>query len=395
MSLPYITSALTTVATRLSDHENHRTNDEYDLAQVQKTFVLNFITSFLPIILTAFIYVPYGAKLIPYIVPSSWQAANHVRPNIDPGRLQQEVVYLSMTAQVMDFGEEIVLPYAKSGARNMYRKYQGRKALHRRQHSRVTEALLIDSPQESTMLSRIRGESEAEPYDVQEDILEMCVQFGYLILFGAVWPLMPLGFLLNNWVELRGDFFKLTKECQRPPPIRSDSIGHSVHALEFMTWLGSLSTAALVHIYRGPIEEVRLSMLLLTIFIAEQAYLITKVGVKFIFTRLGSETVRREESRQYMVRKRYLDTFSEESVGTSYSRSHSNTGVSMKAPHAGDHVSHEEFELQTTYRSEAAERLWTENKEPTTDVADVRLIVALKRLQDSAKAAASEVDKLE
>jgi len=49
-----------------------------------------------------------------------------------------------------------------------------------------------------------------------------------------------------NWVELRGDFFKISSENQRSPPVRADSIGHSVAVLEFLTRLGTLSTAALV-----------------------------------------------------------------------------------------------------------------------------------------------------
>lgn len=416
LSLPYITSALTSIATRLSDHENYRTNDEYDLAQVQKIFVLNFITSFLPIVLTAYVYVPYGARVVPYLVPTSWQSAAPVQHfHVDPSRLQQEVMYLSMTAQVMNFGEEIILPYLKRGFWNIYRRYQGRKhaaALHRRHASSITETLLVDAPHESRLLSRIRAESEAEPYNVQEDILEMCVQFGYLALFGAVWPLMPLGFLLNNWVELRGDFFKLSKECQRPPPIRSDSIGHSVQALEFMTWLGTLSTAALVHIHRGPIDQIRLSRLLLTVFVAEQGYLVAKIGVRFAFTRIGSEAVRREEARQYMVRKRYLATFSEEAAGTSR-REHFQTYTGNKKPVVSAEtsdadnpqssesanllpVSGEDDKVQArpTYNSEKAERFWTEKQDVmSTADAGVRLIVALKGLQDASKPTAAEVDK--
>ena len=59
-----ITSFLTSIATQLTDYENYRTQDQYELAQTQKTLVLNFITSFLPIILTAFVYVPFGEKIV-------------------------------------------------------------------------------------------------------------------------------------------------------------------------------------------------------------------------------------------------------------------------------------------------------------------------------------------
>lgn len=76
----------------MSEYENYRTNDDYDLAQTRKTFVLNFVVSFLPIFITAYIYVPYGNRLLLYFTPSSWTAAIKVLQNlrIDPERLQQE-----------------------------------------------------------------------------------------------------------------------------------------------------------------------------------------------------------------------------------------------------------------------------------------------------------------
>lgn len=331
-----ITSFLTSIATQLTDYENYRTQDQYELAQTQKTLVLNFITSFLPIILTAFVYVPFGEKIVPYLdvfnlkgsKSSSFLWSDPVlkqqQPDfhVDPSRLQQEVIYLTVTGQVLGFCEEIILPYLKRVLLRMYRDYRSKRSevaaeasAHRRKRAKSVALLLNDLPEEASFLERVRNESEADVYNVQEDLLEMCVQFGYLALFGVSWPLVPLGFLLNNWIELRGDFLKISLECQRPPPIRTDSIGPWLQGLEFLSWLGTLSSAALVHLYRsGSVRDVKLSRLLLTVFIAEQAYLATKFIVRSAFEKISSETIRREEARKYAVRKRYLETFNEEAA---------------------------------------------------------------------------------
>lgn len=314
LSLPAITSFLTRVATRLTDYENYRTQDQYDLAQTQKEFVMNFITSFLPTILTAYVYVPFGKQIVPHldILRRTGFRADLVTGQkefeVDTSRFQQEVIYLSMTAQVLSFGEEIVLPYAKHVLRQKWHNYRDRKAEYSRtrKHSTATGLCLIDSPEEAAFMTRLRGEAGAEEYHVEEDIMEMCVQFGYLALFGVAWPLVPLGFLLNNWLELRGDFFKLTLECQRPPPIRSDSIGPCLLGLDLLAWLGTLSTAAIVHVYRGPISEVRVSSLLLTLFIAEQVYLGMRFTASTALEKIFSDTIRREEAGRYAVRKNYL-----------------------------------------------------------------------------------------
>lgn len=315
LSLPAITSFLTGIATRLTDYENYRTQDLYDLAQTQKTFVMNFITSFLPTILTAYVYVPFGKSIIPHLDILRWSSFNsdmakaHHEFEVDTSRFQQEVIYLSMTAQVLNFGEEIILPYVKHFLWQKWRNYRDHKAglTRQRSWSNATDLLLIDPLEEASFLKRVRSEADADEYKVEDDILEMCVQFGYLALFGVAWPLVPLGFLLNNWLELRGDFFKLTLECQRPPPIRTDSIGPCLLGLDFIAWMGTLSTAAIIHLYRGPMSEVRLSYLLLTIFIAEQAYLALRFITSTALQKIFSDTLRREEARRYAVRKSFLD----------------------------------------------------------------------------------------
>ncbi|RJE23115.1 stress response protein Ist2 [Aspergillus sclerotialis] len=315
LSLPTISSVLNGMATRLTDYENYRTQDQYDLAQTQKTFVMNIITSFFPTLLTAFVYVPFGAKIVPYLdifnVTGFNSSEIQTEFKVNSARLEQEVMYLSVTAQILNFGEEFVLPYVKRWLRQKWRAYRQKHSDHGhvRSRSKATELLLVDSEEESTLMNRIRNEADAEKYNVQDDILEMCVQFGYLALFGVAWPLVALGFLVNNWLEIRGDFFKLSLECQRPSPIRTDSIGPSLQGLEFLTWLGTLSTAAIVHLYRSQVEDVKLSSLLLTILIAEQTYLATRFAVRTGLEKLCSDSVRRNEARRYNVRKGYLELY--------------------------------------------------------------------------------------
>ncbi|CAG7973245.1 unnamed protein product [Penicillium salamii] len=404
LSLPAITSFLTNIATRLTNYENYRTQDQYDLAQTQKTFVMNFITSFLPTILTAYVYVPFGKQIVPHLDILrilGWKSdllSGQKEFEVDTSRFQQEVIYLSMTAQVLSFGEEIVLPYVKHVLWQKWQNYRERKAEfgRKRSFSVATDLLLIDPPDEADFMARLRSEASADEYHVEEDILEMCVQFGYLALFGVAWPLVPLGFLLNNWLELRGDFFKLTLECQRPPPIRSDSIGPCLLGLDFLAWLGTLSTAAIVHIYRGPMSEVRLSYLLLTIFIAEQAYLGMRFTASVALEKIFSETIRREEARRYAVRSSYFaaslarnSTPSSGSQGSPNGRVRHRVrfnervnvyGANEKAPSPDGTPSptREEPEDDVLRGSDREAQFWSAQSQGTGADAGVKLIRALK-----------------
>ena len=56
--------------------------------------------------------------------------------------------------------------------------------------------------------------------------------------------------LLNNFLELRSDAFKITHHNRRPLPMRTDSIGPWLESLSFLTWLAALTNSALVYLFR-------------------------------------------------------------------------------------------------------------------------------------------------
>ena len=56
--------------------------------------------------------------------------------------------------------------------------------------------------------------------------------------------------LINNFLELRSDAFKITHHNRRPIPMRADSIGPWLESLSFLTWLATLSNSALVYLFR-------------------------------------------------------------------------------------------------------------------------------------------------
>ena len=56
--------------------------------------------------------------------------------------------------------------------------------------------------------------------------------------------------LINNWLELRSDAFKITVHVRRPIPTRTDTIGPWLDALTFLTWLSALTNSALVYLFR-------------------------------------------------------------------------------------------------------------------------------------------------
>ncbi len=321
--IPTFSTILTEVATRLNDYENWETTDGYETAMTQKVFILNFIISYLPIFLTAFVYVPFGSLLVPYLDifqltarPFAENEKQLATPKagftINPSRLRKQVIYFTVTAQIVNFAMETIVPYVK---RQGFHKYQEMKtASASKKDGSALPAAASDPPEEAEFLARVRNEAELDVYDVTADLREMIVQFGYLALFSVVWPLTACSFLVNNWIELRSDAVKICVEMQRPTPYRADSIGPWLDSLGFLTWLGSISTAALVYLFSndglgpdGTPTDIKGWALLLTIFFSEHIYLLVRWAVRVAISKMDSPGLQKERVERFQIRKRYLE----------------------------------------------------------------------------------------
>lgn len=322
---PILNTLLTKAATRLTQFENYETHAAYEKALTQKIFVMNFIMSYLGIFLTAFVYVPFGKVIVPYL--DVFHVA--VRPfaqdekqlhletksaswSINPDRLRKQVIYFTVTAQVVNLGMELIVPYLKRRGLDKYKEMQSDRAA--KNGGSAPPAVANDPPEDAAFLERVRKEAELEVYDVTADLREMVVQFGYLSLFSVVWPLTAVSFLINNWVELRADAMKICVEMRRPTPWRADTIGPWLDSLSFLTWLGSITTSALVYMFwndntgpSGSPSNIQLWALLLTVFFAEHLFILFRWGVRIILSKLDTPGLQKERRERYLVRKQYFE----------------------------------------------------------------------------------------
>lgn len=63
------------------------------------------------------------------------------------------------------------------------------------------------------------------------------LQFGFITIFVAAFPLAPLFALLNNWAEVRLDAHKFVCEYRRPVAERAQNIGVWFNILEALSHL--------------------------------------------------------------------------------------------------------------------------------------------------------------
>lgn len=147
---------------------------------MHKIFVLNFVTSYLPIFLTAFVYVPFAKVLVPYldifqVTAQRFTSNGTVETkdfDIDPNRLKKQIIYFTVTAQVVNFLLEAIVPIIKR------KVFKAVKEVQTEMSHKDDQGQNKDYEEEAAFLQRVRNEAELDDYDVTVDYREMVVQFG-------------------------------------------------------------------------------------------------------------------------------------------------------------------------------------------------------------------------
>ncbi len=77
--------------------------------------------------------------------------------------------------------------------------------------------------------------------DLLDEYLEMVIQYGFVTLFVAAFPLAPFFAWLNNVIEIRVDSNKYLTTLRRPLAQRAQDIGAWVNILQIITYISVLS----------------------------------------------------------------------------------------------------------------------------------------------------------
>ncbi|KAF4322324.1 hypothetical protein BBO99_00003981 [Phytophthora kernoviae] len=97
-------------------------------------------------------------------------------------------------------------------------------------------------------------ESEQENYDPHNDYHHMTVQFGFVVMFSMLWPIMPAACMIVNALKTRGDGFRLCRTNRRPFPRKAGGIGEWHNMLHFIALTGVIVNIGLIFISTGAME---------------------------------------------------------------------------------------------------------------------------------------------
>jgi hypothetical protein len=128
---------------------------------------------------TAFIYIPFGNILQPFlnfwsktaqtITMSEVPLATH-QFQANPQRIANQMYYTTVTAQIINTLTEVVVPYVKHKATVKAKELSSNNTIKNN-----------DQPEEAEFLKRVRNQTGLEVYDVTADYREMVMQYGELV----------------------------------------------------------------------------------------------------------------------------------------------------------------------------------------------------------------------
>jgi len=191
----------------LTEEENHRTQEQFERHVVAKLVAFEFCNTFLSLFYIAF-----------YIQ--------------DINMLKSQLFTMLIVTQLVNQLQETILPYLlkRPSPRRMMNKIakkihlDGKNSLKYCNHRKLECVECL--PENDNEIHHAMFSLRKDPYEsTYDDFMELWLQFGHVFLFSSVYPLAAFFALINNFVELKMDAFKMCKVMRKPTPRGVRDIG--------------------------------------------------------------------------------------------------------------------------------------------------------------------------
>ncbi|XP_075019456.1 anoctamin-1 isoform X6 [Calonectris borealis] len=199
------------IARWLTQIEVPKTDKNFEERLIFKAFLLKFVNAYTPIFYVAFFKGRFVGRPGDYVYIFHSFRMEECAPG---GCLMELCIQLSIIMLGKQLIQnnlfEIGIPKMKKFIR--YMKLKRRRSLDHEEHMKKKQRYEVDY--------------NLEPFaGLTPEYMEMIIQFGFVTLFVASFPLAPLFALLNNIIEIRLDAKKFVTELRRPVAVRAKDIG--------------------------------------------------------------------------------------------------------------------------------------------------------------------------
>lgn len=259
--VPILTIVFNIVTDKVIAWENHSNEYTKNNSILIKSYILTFLTSYAPLLITSFIYLPFAHLIQPNLQDIKTTISSSISSNryiykyavnlksqeeftINQQRLNLQFFFFIVTSQIIQLVLKYVLPLVLGPIIGLVKSVLGKQP--------EVAVQIADDKREAGWLANVRSAIKLPEYNVNDDFRGLIVQYGYLIMFGPVWSLAPLYALVFNVITFKLDKVKLSNGRYFKPPIPKlvDSIHPWNYAIFLLTWIGSVISPIITIFYR-------------------------------------------------------------------------------------------------------------------------------------------------
>uniref|UniRef100_A0A6I8NXL7 Anoctamin n=1 Tax=Ornithorhynchus anatinus TaxID=9258 RepID=A0A6I8NXL7_ORNAN len=201
------------VAKWLTKIEIPKTEQAFEERLILKAFLLKFVNAFSPIFYVAFFKGRFVGRPGHYVYVFHGYRMEECAPG---GCLMELCIQLSIIMLGKQLIQNNIFEIGVPKLKKLFRSLKSEVDL---------PAADTDSVQSRHPMQWERDYG-LEPYTgLTPEYMEMVIQFGFVTLFVASFPLAPVFALLNNVIEVRLDAKKFVTELRRPDAVRTKDIG--------------------------------------------------------------------------------------------------------------------------------------------------------------------------
>lgn len=215
------------VAIWITDYELPRTRTDYENSLTMKMFLFQFVNYYSSCFYIAFV----KGKIVGYPGQPVYLLGKYRNEECDPGgcliELTTQLAIIMGGKAIWNNIQEVLLPWVK----NLMVRY------------------CTNPSSESVEPPRWEQDFHLQPFSqlgLFYEYLEMVIQFGFVTLFVASFPLAPILALLNNLFEIRVDAWKITTQFRRIVPEKAQDIGAWQPILQSIAILAVATNAMII-----------------------------------------------------------------------------------------------------------------------------------------------------
>ena len=205
------------IATKLTDWENHKTDEKYENALILKRFLFEAFDCYIALFYLAFF-------------------------ELDIIRLRSELMALYTSNCIRRVLIETLIPFLKHKLIFFLYEYKILKKRKNNNNNNNNNNLSLLKDKKESIIAQELKKDNLELFD---DYLEMVIQYGYITLFASAFPFAPALSFITNIIEMKSDGFKVSFLVKKPQVKRVKSIGTWNTVLIIQTWISVITNVFL------------------------------------------------------------------------------------------------------------------------------------------------------